>query len=157
MAEDASEKPKKSGRSVLIAVLAAVLLGAGSFYAIQSGLVLGSGDGAHGKPAEIAEDAPPVAFVAIEPLLVSLGRSNPPQNLRFSAHLEVDPADAEAVAQLMPRIMDVLNSYLRAVEIGDIRDPAALIRLRAQMLRRIQTVTGEGRVRDLLVSQFLVS
>ena len=52
---------------------------------------------------------------------------------------------------LMPRIQDVLNSYLRAVEVRQLEDPSALLRLRAQMLRRVQIVTGEGRVRDLLI------
>ena len=50
----------------------------------------------------------------------------------------------------MPRVLDVLNTYLRAVEVRDLEEPASLARLRAQMLRRIQVVTGEGRVRDLL-------
>ena len=39
----------------------------------------------------------------------------------------------------------------------DIEDPAALARLRAQMLRRIQVVTGEGQVRDLLITEFVLN
>ncbi|MBC7156526.1 MAG: flagellar basal body protein FliL, partial [Rhodobacteraceae bacterium] len=35
--------------------------------------------------------------------------------------------------------------------------PAALVRLRAQMLRRVQVVAGAGRVRDLLVNEFVVN
>ena len=58
---------------------------------------------------------------------------------------------------LMPRILDVLNGYLRAVEVSQLDDPTALIRLRAQMLRRVQIVTGEGRVRDLLVTEFVLN
>ena len=57
----------------------------------------------------------------------------------------------------MPRVIDVLNSYLRALEIGDIADAAALVRLRAQMLRRIQIVTGAGRVNDLLIMEFVLN
>jgi len=57
----------------------------------------------------------------------------------------------------MPRILDVLNSYLRAVAITDLEDPTAMARLRAQMLRRVQIVTGEGRVRDLLVTEFVLN
>ena len=57
----------------------------------------------------------------------------------------------------MPRVLDVLNSYLRAVEVSDLEDPSALVRLRAQMLRRVQIVTGEGRVRDLLVTEFVLN
>ena len=57
----------------------------------------------------------------------------------------------------MPRVLDVLNTYLRAVEVRDLEEPAALARLRAQMLRRVQVVTGEGRVRDLLVTEFVLN
>jgi flagellar FliL protein len=58
---------------------------------------------------------------------------------------------------LMPRILDVLNTYLRAVDVRDLEQPAAIARLRAQMLRRIQVVTGEGRVRDLLITEFILN
>ena len=54
-------------------------------------------------------------------------------------------------------ILDVLNGYLRAVEMRELEDPSALVRLRAQMLRRVQIVTGEGRVRDLLVTEFVIN
>ncbi len=53
--------------------------------------------------------------------------------------------------------MDILNGYLRAVDVRDLEDPSALIRLRAQMLRRIQIVTGEGRVKDLLIMEFVLN
>jgi flagellar FliL protein len=57
----------------------------------------------------------------------------------------------------MPRVIDVLNGYLRAVEPGDFDDPAILGRLRAQMLRRVQIVTGTERVRDLLIMEFVLN
>jgi flagellar FliL protein len=63
---------------------------------------------------------------------------------------------AEEVTGLVPRILDVLNGYLRALDVAELEDPDALVRLRSQMLRRIQIVTGEGRVRDLLVTEFVL-
>ena len=53
--------------------------------------------------------------------------------------------------------MDVLNSYLRALDFEEIERTSALIKLRSQMLRRIQLVVGEGRVRDLLVTEFVLN
>ena len=67
------------------------------------------------------------------------------------------PKGADEVTLLIPRILDVLNGYLRAVEVSELGDPNALVRLRSQMLRRIQIVTGEGRVRDLLVTEFVLN
>ena len=89
--------------------------------------------------------------------MISLPPGSSAKHLRFAGQLEVAPEHAAEVAQLMPRVLDVLNTYLRAVEVKDLEEPAALPRLRAQMLRRIQVVTGEGRVRDLLVTEFVLN
>jgi flagellar FliL protein len=90
-------------------------------------------------------------------MIISIGRGGLARHLRFEAQLEVDPARASEVTTLMPRVVDVLNGYLRAVDVSDLEDPASLVRLRAQMLRRVQIVTGEGAVRDLLVMEFVVN
>jgi flagellar FliL protein len=89
--------------------------------------------------------------------MVSLGPGSSARFLKLTTQLEVAKAYAEEVTILMPRILDVLNSYLRAVALADLENPAAMARLRAQMLRRVQIVTGEGRVRDLLVTEFIVN
>ena len=58
---------------------------------------------------------------------------------------------------LKPRILDVLNEYLRAVEEIELESPGSLTLLRAQMLRRIAIVVGDGLVRDLLILEFVLS
>lgn len=171
MAETDAEPPKKKSKLPLIAGLVlALVLGGGGFYAVYSGMILGGGDDSHadagghgadddhGAPGgHAAETLADVTFVPLQPLLVGLAMSDPPRQLRLEAHLEVTPEYAGDVQKMMPRIMDVMNSYLRAVEIHDLSEPAALLRIRAQLLRRIQVVTGEGRVQDLLVTTFLIS
>ena len=97
------------------------------------------------------------AYVALEPIMINLGTSGQSRLLRFVAHLEVAPRHVAEVERLMPRIIDVLNTYLRALELHEIEEPAALLRLRAQMLRRVQIVVGDGRVNDLLVTEFIVN
>lgn len=77
--------------------------------------------------------------------------------MRFRAQLEVDLENQVEVEKLLPRVVDVLNSYLRALEIEDLSDPMALPKLRAQMLRRINIATGQGRVRDLLIMDFVLN
>lgn len=145
---------KRSAMPLLVGVVLAIGLGGGGFYAAWSGLLPVGG----AAPAEtVASALPDVRFVALDPLLINLGESGSGRHLRFNAQLEVT-ADAERdVAQMQPRILDVLNGYLRAVELADLEDRSALIRLRAQMLRRVQVVVGEGRVRDLLVTEFVLN
>ena len=122
-------------------------------------MILGSGDSHGDDHAEHADpiELPKVAFVPIDPLVINLGPGSANRHLKFRAELEVEPAAADDVTALLPRVLDVLNSYLRAVSLSDLEEPTALIKLRAQMLRRIQIVTGEGRVRDLLIMEFILN
>lgn len=158
-AEPASDSPEKgSAKPLLFGLLAGLLLGGGAFAAIYLGFfdpvaLLGA------KNPHAAEEAAPhgaIGFVPLEPIVVSLPRGSSAKHLRFTGQLEVVPDHAEEVGALMPRILDALNTYLRAVEPGDLEQPAATVWLRAQMLRRIQVVTGEGRVRDLLITEFVL-
>lgn len=151
---------KKSRKGLLVGFLLAVVLGLGGFYAVYAGLILAPGESlAEGVSDEggKAGALPPVAFVPLEPLVINLGSDARNRHLRFRAELEVAPGAEPDVAKLTPRVMDVLNSYLRAVAMRDLEDPGALINLRAQMLRRVQLVTGEGRVRDLLIMEFVLN
>ena len=75
----------------------------------------------------------------------------------MSSQLEVEKKYLTEVELLKPRVLDVLNSYLRAVEIRQLQDPGALLKLRAQMFRRVQIATGEGRVRNFLITEFVVN
>lgn len=154
--QDAEPTKKKSKIPLIVGLLLALTTGGGGFYATWSGMILGNHSQEHA--AEKAPDPlPDIAFVPIEPVVVSLGPGSSSKHLRFTAQLEVAKAYADEVAILMPRILDVLNSYLRAVAVADLEDPSAMAKLRAQMLRRVQIVTGEGRVRDLLVTEFVLN
>lgn len=160
-ADDQQEPARKASKiPLLVGALLAVIGGGGGFFAVQSGIIGGAN---HTEDAVIAEDvshvpnAIPVVFVALDPLVISLPRSGGRDHLRFSAQLEVAPEYAAEVEAVKPRIVDVLNGYLRAVEIAELEDPAALARLRGQMLRRVQVVVGDGRIKDLLIMEFVLS
>jgi flagellar FliL protein len=144
-------RARRSRKPLLIGLALALLAGGGGFAAVATGLLFAPQASAPVAPL------PAIAFVPIEPLIISLDPAGRSRHLRFSAQIETPSDRAAEVAALMPRIVDVLNGYLRAVGVAEIEDPAALVRLRAQMLRRIQIVTGEGRVRDLLITEFVLN
>ncbi len=150
---------KKSKLPLIVGLALAIVGGGGGFFAVKKGFIGGATEhGAEGKiHAETVEMATAVAFVSLDPLVVSLPGRGARVHLRFAAQLEVVPAYVAEVEAVKPRIVDVLNGYLRAVEVAELEDPTALMRLRAQMLRRVQIVTGEGRVRDLLIMEFVLN
>lgn len=162
-ADPADVPPKKRSKLPLILGLVLAIAGAGGgFMAVRLGL-LGGGGTTHESAPETATDAhaapavAPVSYVALDPLIVNMPRSTGRQFLRFAASLEVVEGQAAAVEAVKPRIADVMNSYLRAVEPEDFEDQMILTLIRSQLLRRIQVVTGEGRVRDLLVTEFVLN
>jgi flagellar protein FliL len=167
MAEAATEAPvapkKKSKLPIILGLVLMLVLGGGGFYAVYSGMILApAGEHAAAEPDAHADEPTPealpdIAFVPLDPMIISLGDSSTARHLRFSAQLEVSKAYQADVELLKPRVVDVLNGYLRAVDVSELEDRSALIRLRAQMLRRVQIVTGEGRVRDLLIIEFVMN
>lgn len=148
---------KRSKKPLLIGLVLALLLGGGGFYATYSGLLLGGGQEHAAEDDHGPSPLQGVAFVPLETIVVSLAPDSGSAHLRFTAQLEVVDTAAADVTTLSPRILDVINSYLRAIDTASIEDPQAMARLRAQMLRRIQVVTGEGRVRDLLITEFVLN
>ncbi len=155
--EPTEEKKKGGKKGLIIGLLGALLLGGGGFFATYAGLILGAPDEHDTHATESGlPPLPEIAFIELEPMVVSLGSAANAKFLRFSAQLDVDPASEEAVNMVLPRIVDVLNTYLRAVSEDELGKPAALERLRAQMLRRIQVVTEHGQVKDLLITEFVL-
>ncbi len=163
--EGAETAPKKKSKLPLFLGLVLALVGGGSgFYAVQSGMFLGGESQGETTPTRdnshvggAVKALPDIAFVAIDPLVISLGLGAASQHLRFRAQLEVPSKYKSDVETLLPRVVDVLNSYLRALEVEDLADAAALVRLRAQMLRRVQIVTGPSRINDLLIMEFVLN
>lgn len=177
------DTPAKKGVKgpVIIGAVLMLALGGGGFFATSSGMLDGllgramsspeqadmtAKEGGDGQAADAQEEPAPTlhgnptqvaSFVALDPLVISLGSGRDLAHLRFSGHLEVEDGSEEIVLALMPRVLDVLNSYLRAIDPVDLAEPSKLIRYRAQMLRRIQLVIGDDRVKDLLIAEFVLN
>jgi len=168
--EDTSKKGKKG---LIFGVLGAVILGGAAFFVTYTGIFPSAGgdsevatdshgapvDDGHGASAEDEQGGAEskVTFVELDPVVISLGKFASARYLHFQAYLEVPPAAIEEVEHLSPRILDVLNTYLRAISESELEDPTSMNRLRAQMLRRVQVVVGEENVRDLLITEFVLN
>ncbi|TFL18442.1 flagellar basal body-associated FliL family protein [Jannaschia formosa] len=163
MADNAADgeegKEKKGGLGLLgwgAAVILALALGGGGFYATYSGLL----GGAAPAPADLAADMVPAVptFLELDPLMITVGGEGSLRQLRFRAFLQLsDPAGAAQVAALQPRILDIFATYLRALGLETLENPAALLRIRAQLLRRLQLLAGPDAVSDLLIVDFVIA
>ena len=154
--------PKKTGKAVLIVGAVLALLGAASGYYVTSSALLSEGGESVEKSAAAIADGhavealPAVEFIDLPAVIVSVNTGES-RHLKFHAQLEVNAGQFSEVEKMIPRIMDVMNSYLRAIDLTDLEDSLALVRIRGHLLRRIQIVVGEGRVRDVLVMEFVLN
>jgi flagellar FliL protein len=160
---DVADTRKPAGRLSLVIGLALALAGASAgYFAVRVGLLPAASTDRRDMSSsllapEVPSKAEDVAFVEIDPVLISLPSDAGLRHLRFRAQVEVAPSHQAEVIRLMPRIVDVLNGYLRALELSDFEEPSALPRLRAQMQKRIDLVVGRDRVRDLLIMEFVLN
>ncbi|MEM6730110.1 MAG: flagellar basal body-associated FliL family protein [Myxococcota bacterium] len=147
-----------SKKPMLLGLIFALLLGAVGFFASYTGLLPFTGE-----PPAAEEETPAssagaeiYSFVPLEPMVVSLGSPGAVRHLQFRAEVEVTPGREDEVLMVMPRLMNTLNGYLRAIPIEELEEPSALIILRAQMLRRMQLLGPENAIRDLLIIEFVL-
>ena len=161
--EETEEAPPKPSllKTLIPAGISVIVLGAvaaGVAFVLPSGssetACADTGDG-HAKVKTKSYDD--VAFVNLEPLVISLGPNANSDYLKISITLETTGSEIKAVEHLKPKFRDVLNTYLRAVNESDLVEPAAMIRLRAQMLRRIQLIAPHGAVENVLITDFVLN
>ena len=156
-----AEAPEKSGKKgMIIGVVLALVGAAGGYFATTSGMLpFGAKPTVDEVKTEEKKDVkalPNVGFVDLPPVIVSV-KTGDSRHLKFHAQLEVNGPYVSDVEKMKPRIMDVLNGYLRAIEVSDLEDSLALVRIRGHLLRRIGIVVGEDRVRDVLVMEFVLN
>jgi len=151
-------KKKFSGKKLLIILVPVLLLTIGGGAAWFLGF-FGGKEEHHEEQADAAPPPPPPTMIYDLPdLLVNLslaqrGRGN---FIKLTASLEVVEADVPEFEDAMPRIVDTFVTYLRELRPEDLRGSAGLMRLREEMLRRVQAAARPARVQDVLFREILV-
>jgi flagellar FliL protein len=170
---DAGAEPIRKGKSklLIIACVMALIAGGGGFYAVFSGLLqipfigdaggvggTASGHGGAGdEHAGMQSSFESGAYVPLDPLIISLGEQSRSKHVKITLTVEVGRGREAEVEAIKPRVIDILNGFLRAVDEREFELPRSMERLRAQMLRRVKLVTPEGAVRDLLIQEFVLN
>ncbi len=109
----------------------------------------------HGK--EVC--GPPGAkFLKIPDMVVNLNSEDgTPRYLRLSVQLEFKSAeDMTAVEQVMPRVVDQFQTYLRELRVKDLRGSAGIYRLQMELLARVNQAAYPVEVQDVLFQEILI-
>lgn len=164
--DDAGGEPEQkrvSGKRLIIfaAVLVLVLIGGGVGAAVMLGMV----DSAPPPTEEEVGAAPepePVEtrafFFDVPDMIVNLNTSGRKSTfLKIKIQLELESSgDTERINEVLPRIFDNFQVYLRELRVEDLNGSAGMYRLREELLRRVNLAARPVRVRDVLFKEMLV-
>lgn len=149
---DDTKVRKPIGKTLLVSGLVLSLAGSGGFALTY----LGVAQDLLSQRARPAEQGALPVFVPIDQMTLSLPGDSGGRFVRLTAQIETTAQSQGSVQALMPRLLSVINTYLHAVDPHSLQQPAAVVRLRAQLLRRLQMVAGDDAILDFLIVEFLV-
>jgi flagellar FliL protein len=165
--EDFEEKSGGEGLSakklLLFVVLPLLLIGGGA-----GAYLSGTLDKFIGKEGEDStEMADPkkhgeanlnASFLKIPDMIVNLSSNDgQPRYLRLSVQLELkNEEDKAKIEQVMPRVVDQFQTYLRELRVRDLRGSAGIYRLQMELLSRVNAAAYPVEVQDVLFQEILI-
>lgn len=157
----APAKTRFSKKFVLIAGAGGLLLllvggSAGAYYYFFAGPNDSKSELADNVPLPLVP--PQVVFYDMPDMVVNIQSSDPtPAYLKVSVALELAvPEEKAGIQALMPRIIDQFQGYLRELRIDDLRGSAGVLRVKEELLRRINVAAAPYPVRDVLLKEMIV-
>jgi flagellar FliL protein len=144
-------------KMLMIAVPALLLVvggsGAGAYF-----FLFKSDKTQEAKAEEVPLTPPKVAFSDMQDILVNIqSNDGTPAYLKLGVSLELeDDAQKAALQPLMPRITDQFQAYLRELRLDDLKGSAGVLRLKEELLRRVNVAAAPYKVRDVLLKEMIV-
>ena len=139
------------GALVLLLVLAG-----GTYFLFFRGSDAKQMQMAAGEPLPVTP--PNITFYDVPDIIVNIQSADAtPAYLKLSVSLELDsPEEKAGMVALQPRIVDQFQGYLRELRLDDLKGSAGVVRLKEELLRRINVAAAPYRVRDVLLKQMIV-
>ena len=150
------EKKRFSGKKIVIAAVAAVvILGGAGIAFMMSGSdadhdIEGEGEGEHINQT--------VVFYDLPEMLVNMNTGTRQASyLKIQVALELsDPLVLEQLDQLSPRIIDIFQVYLRELRLEDLDGSAGMFRLKEELLKRANASVAPIQINDILFREMIV-
>jgi flagellar FliL protein len=151
------KKRKMSGKKLVLFILLPVLLlgggGAAAYF-----LFLKKDPQAEAAAAEAAKEAAPPAYFEMPKLQVNLLTTGKrPNYLNLTLWLEVagEEDSNKLKDQMLPRITDAFQVYLRSLRIDDLQGADGVQRMRDELLRRARDASKPVEIKDVLIKEML--
>jgi flagellar FliL protein len=147
---------------IVLGGLVLVLGGGGAAYYFLGGAPAeeqgeaAAAEAGHGAPSELPPEH--AAFFDVPDIVVNIqSADSTPAYLKLSVSLELDGPEARAAIEpVMPRVVDQFQTYLRELRVDDVRGSMGVMRLKEELLRRVNLAAAPTPVRDVLLKEMIV-
>ena len=164
---------KKIVLFVVVPIFLLIRVGAGPYFTGMLDSLLGKGDaqheeaagdgghggsGGHGGGHGEAVNTSGAYFLEIPNIRVNINdNSGQTRYLSLTVQLEVgSEEDKAAVEGVMPRVVDQFQTYLRELNVRDLRGSAGIYRLQMELLSRVNAAAYPVEVKDVLFQEILI-
>ena len=98
-----------------------------------------------------------IAYFQLDPFVVSISPADDIRHLKISLIIKTPTDSKSAIENYTFEIRDIMTSYLRSIELTQIEAPAAMQSMREQLVRRIQFVSPNAVIEDVLITEFILT
>lgn len=157
-------KKRLPGKVIILYIVAPLLVlliggGAGAYFlGMFDAPVEEHGSGEHAADGEHEEGKPVAVFYDLPEILVNLsttGKKETYLKIRIALELEDEKMQA-GLEPLMPRVVDNFQVFLREMRVEDLSGSAGMVRLKEELLQRINLSVQPLKVRDVLFKEMLI-
>ncbi len=171
--EDDEDAPKKGKRGLILIIVAVLLLGGGAalFFTGMLDSLLGAPEATEeaeameeGEMAEVGEDGKKKAeetaavYYELPGIVANLNPGSATPSF-IKATLTLEAPSQEVVAKIQavqPKIMDIINTYVRELRPSDLKGSAGVYRLRDELLLRINKALFPDKINNILFKELLI-
>lgn len=150
--KSAEAAPKSKSKLIIIAAIVVLALGGGG----GGYFVLFAKPKPHPEPEKKV-----TSFIDLKDMIIGMQPDTPSQErgkfMKIKIALEVEDAKQVAVIQpLLPRVEDLMQIYLRDLRASDLQGTAGILRLKEELLRRVNLAVTPGRVEAILFKEIVL-